>query len=93
MPLIPALAALLAGVLILAVALRGLRPRARPEERLYTLAAGFWALFGAGIHNLFGVARLTPALAPKGPLATSLFGFGLLLLAIAAGWLSMSGND
>lgn len=75
-------AALLAGLMIVWAAIRGLRPRARPFERLYSAAAGGWSAFGAAIYYPTLLGRFAPAGLIHSHLSVTLFGFGLIALAV-----------
>ncbi len=80
--MIQMLAAGLAGLLMLFAALRGLLPGARLAQRLYTLAVGGWSAFGAALYFPAVYGRFAPVgLAHSHPLVT-LFGFGLIALAV-----------
>ncbi len=80
--MIPMIAAALGGAMMIFAALRGLRPRARFGERLYALATGGWAAFGAAIYYPALLGRFAPLGLVHNPLLVTVFGFGLVALGV-----------
>lgn len=75
-------AAILAGLMIVWTAARGLRPRAGIFERLYSLTAGGWSAFGAAIYYPALLGRFAPVGLIHSHLAVTVFGFGLIALGV-----------
>lgn len=77
-------AASLAGLMMLFVALKGLRPRAQWRERVYSAAVGGWTALGAAIYYPAVFGRFAPLAWSHNPLLVTVFGFGLVFLGVMA---------
>jgi hypothetical protein len=75
-------AAILAGIMMVGAALRGLRPRARLVERFYSAATGGWSALGAAIYYPTLYGRFAPVGWIHNHLLVTVFGFGLIMLGV-----------
>ncbi|WEX09490.1 hypothetical protein [Chelativorans sp. AA-79] len=80
--MVPALAAVCAALMMALAALRGFRRKARPVERLYSLATGGWSALGAAIYYPALYGRWAPVGLAHSHLLVTVFGFGLVLLGV-----------
>lgn len=76
----PVVAALLAGLMMLVAAARGLRPGARLRERLYTAATAGWSVLGVAIYRPVLLGGFAPAGLAHSHLLVTAFGLGLVAL-------------
>lgn len=72
----------IAGLMILAAAVKGLLPKAKLRERLYSVFAGSWSGFGVAIYHPLWLGRFAPIGWVHNPHIVLIFGFGLLALGI-----------
>lgn len=86
-------AGVLAALMMVIAAARGLRPAARVRERVYTRATGAWSLFGLAVYHPATLGRLAPVGLAANPLAVTLFGFGLLALGVYGASLLIGGSE
>lgn len=82
----------IAALMIFFVAVRGLLPKARLTERLYTAFAGTWSVFGAAIYHPAWLSRFLPVGWAHTPIVTVVFGFGLLALGAYGASMMMGGR-
>jgi uncharacterized protein involved in response to NO len=91
--MVPVIAGALAGLMMLFVALRGLRRGARLTERVYTGAFAVWSVLGAAIYRPVLLGRFAPHALVANHAVVTIFGFGLLVLGVYGATLLAGGHD
>lgn len=91
--MVPMIAGTLAGLMMLAAALKGLLPSARWTERLYTGTFAVWSVLGAAIYRPALLGRLAPHALLTNHAVVTVFGFGVLALGVYGATILLGGRE